>query len=182
MGVHTGEATPVAGGYVGIEVHRAARIAAAADGGQVVLSEATAALVREALPDGTGLRDLGEHRLKDFDRSERIFQLDVAGLDTDFPALKRLFRPSRLPVPVGSFVGRDAEVDVVAGLLLDGATRLVTLTGPGGIGKTRLALEVARAVGRQLPGGAVFVPLASVSDPGLVLTTRTIRPCRLGLG
>jgi predicted ATPase/class 3 adenylate cyclase len=167
MGLHTGEAVRAAGDYVGLEVHRAARIAAAAHGGQVVVSEATAILGRDALPDGTGLRDLGRHRLKDFGL-ERIYQLDVRGLETRFPALHSLAGPAALPVALGEVIGRDGDVAAVVAHLTSGR-RLVTLTGPGGIGKTRLAIEVAHAVEGTFPGGAVFVPLAGVEDPSLVL-------------
>src|SRR4051812_10896791 len=116
MGLHTGEATAVDGSYVSVAVHRAARIAAAAHGGQVLISDATASLVRDELPDGVGLHDLGEHRLKDFDAPARLFQLDVAGLPTDFAPLKALGRRSAIPAPAGPFVGRDREVAALSTL------------------------------------------------------------------
>jgi predicted ATPase/class 3 adenylate cyclase len=170
MGLHSGEAAAVGGSYVSLSVHRAARITAVAHGGQVLVSEATAALVRDELPDGTALRDLGEHRLKDFPRPARLYQLVVAELPADFPPLHSLGRRWHVPTPPGSYVGRDDDIATVVTLLRDNRTRLVTLTGPGGIGKTRLALEAAHAMDADLSGGAVFVPLAAVIDPSLVLS------------
>jgi predicted ATPase/class 3 adenylate cyclase len=169
MGLHTGEGTRVDGGYLGIDVHRAARIGDAGHGGQVVLSGATAALIQHSLPDGAELVDLGEHRLKDLPHPERLFQLTIDGLPPEFPPLRSLdARPNNLPAQMSSFIGRDEvirEVDAA----LEG-TRLLTLTGPGGIGKTRLALEVAY---RQLPAfldGVWFVDLSAVTDPSVVPT------------
>ncbi|MGY1619238.1 ATP-binding protein [Geodermatophilus sp. SYSU D00691] len=169
MGLHTGEAVVVEGSYVSIAVHRAARIAAAAHGGQVLLSEATASLVRDELSGGVGLRDLGEHRLKDFPAPSRLFQLVVTGLPADFPPPLSLGRRRQVLSPPGSFVGRESDVAAVVGRLRDHRTRLLTLTGPGGIGKTRLAVEAAHLVAADLPGGAVFVTLAAVTDPALVV-------------
>jgi class 3 adenylate cyclase len=154
MGIHTGEAARTATGLVGLDIHLAARVAAVAYGGQVLLSETTAALVRSSLPPGAALRDLGVHRLKDLGRPEQIFQLDVAGLPAEFPPLRSLGNPAlpnNLPAQLASFIGRDQErADVRA--LVESA-RLVTLTGAGGAGKTRLSLQVrgrglARGTGR----------------------------------
>lgn len=169
IGLHSGEATEADGSYLGVAVHRAARIAAAGHGGQTLLSEATAALVRHELPTGWVLHDLGDHWLKDFPAATRLYQLNLPGLPTDFPPLRT--RASRLPIPStpGSFIGRESDVAALTTLLRDRRTRLVTLTGPGGIGKTRLALEAAHAVVTDLPGGVVFVSLAAVTDPSLVL-------------
>jgi len=169
MGLHTGEVSAAGTGFLGLGVHRAARIAAAARGGQVLLSEATAGLVRDGLPAGVALRDLGLHRLKDFPRAVRLYQLDVAGLPADFPPLRSQVGGSGLPAPATPIVGRERDVDAVVRLLGEPTTRLVTLTGPGGVGKTRLALEAARAVVDRFPGGAVFVPLAAITDPVLVM-------------
>jgi predicted ATPase/class 3 adenylate cyclase len=171
MGMHTGEATVAGDGYVGLAVHRAARIATAAHGGQVLLSEVTAELVQDDLPAGTALRSLGEHQLKDFPRTTLLFQLDIVGLPTQFPPLRTTARQHRLPVPSGALLGRDSDLTALAELLTDSGTRLVTVTGPGGIGKTRLALESARKVADAFPGGVVFVPLSAVTDPALVLPT-----------
>ena len=168
MGLHTGEATRVGEGFVGLEVHRAARIAAATHGGQVVLSETTAAFVRDALPGGAALRDLGEHRLKDFARPQRLFQVEVEGLPGDFPPL-RTSSSSGLPVALGRFVGRQETVRSVVELLETDGVRLLTFTGPGGVGKTRLALEVAARLERKFEDGVVVVMLGSVTDPSLVL-------------
>lgn len=171
MGLHTGEATTTRGGYVGLAVHRAARVAALARGGQVLLTGATAALVADDLPDGTTLRDLGEHQLKDFHRPAALYQLEVAGLPSEFPPLRTAGRNTRLPTFAGDFVGREPEISAIAELLIQGQRRLVTVTGPGGIGKTRLAVEAARTVADAFPGGVAFVPLAAVLEPGLVVRT-----------
>ncbi len=133
MGVHTGEAAKTATGLVGLDVHRAARVAAVAYGGQVLLSETAAALVRDSLPPGTALRDLGVHRLKDLGRPEQIFQLDAAGLRAGFPPLRSLGNPllqHNLPAQLATFIGRDRELSEVRALV--GSSRLVTLTGPAG--------------------------------------------------
>ena len=157
MGLHTGEPLVTAEGYVGIDVHRAARIAAAGHGGQVLVSQTTHDLV------GDGLRDLGEHRLKDLSAPERIFQLG----DGDYPPLKTLYQ-TNLPVPATPFLGREDELAAVGGLLADADLRLLTLTGAGGSGKTRLALQAAGAAADGYPGGVWWVPLAPVSDPEAV--------------
>ncbi|HYN69478.1 MAG TPA: adenylate/guanylate cyclase domain-containing protein [Candidatus Eisenbacteria bacterium] len=167
MGLHTGEGRLGGDNYVGIDVNRAARIAAAGHGGQVLLSDSTRALIESTLPDGGRLRDLGEHRLKDFDRPMRISQLEIDGLPTDFPELKTLdARPGNLPDQLTSFVGRDRELAQVSELI--GAHRLVTLTGPGGTGKTRLALRVAGDRIGHHRDGAFFVDLAPIHNPELV--------------
>ena len=141
MGVHTGTPTLHDGGYVGMDVHRAARIAAVAHGGQVVVSEATARLLPPDT-DGVTLRDLGLHQLKDLGAPEHLFQLDIAGLETEFEAVRSLGAVSNLPLPATPLVGRDGELDELAHLLGTPEVRLVTLTGPGGSGKTRLAVAV----------------------------------------
>ncbi|HYM52704.1 MAG TPA: adenylate/guanylate cyclase domain-containing protein, partial [Candidatus Dormibacteraeota bacterium] len=137
MGVHTGEGLISGGSYVGLDVHRAARIAGAGHGGQVLISAATSALVEGALPESVALRELGEHRLKDLSRPERLSVLVVEGLPADFPPLATLNAvPNNLPTQLTSFLGRDREIADARQLLIDG--RLLTLTGPGGTGKTRL--------------------------------------------
>ena len=171
MGLHTGEATVAGDGYVGLAVHKAARIAAAASGGQVLLSEATAALAREELPDRTVLHPLGEHRLKDFPEPAALYQLDIAGLPMHFPPPRTLPGRGGLPVPAGELLGRDADLAALTALLTDARTRLVTVVGPGGIGKTRLALEMTREVADEFAGGVVFVPLGPVADARLFLGT-----------
>ena len=171
MGLHTGEATLVDGSYIGLAIHRAARIAAVAHGGQVLVSDATAALLSDRLPDGTALHGLGAHGLKDFPQPVPLFQLDVAGLPTRYPPLRTTDRYHRLPVPVGALLGRDDDVAALAALLRNPETRLVTVTGTGGIGKTRLAMETARTMADDFPGGVVFVPLSSVVDHEHVLPT-----------
>ncbi|MCA1701889.1 MAG: hypothetical protein LC808_00905 [Actinobacteria bacterium] len=169
MGVHTGEATTVGGTYVGLDVHRAARIAAAAHGGQVLLSRPTVAGAGGRLPEGTRLRDLGEHRLKDLDQPERLYQLEIGGLPAEFPAPRALPSPGHLPARVASFIGRNRELEEIARLLDDDAVRLVTLTGPGGIGKTRLALEAASRLQGRFDDGVATVMLGALRDPSLVV-------------
>jgi predicted ATPase/class 3 adenylate cyclase len=167
MGLHTGEGRLGGDSYMGLDVHRAARIAAVGHGGQVLLSDATRSLVINALPASVHVRALGEHRLKDFEQPARIFQLDIDGLPADFPALKTLdARPGNLPTQLTTFVGRDGEISDLIDLLR--THRLVTLTGPGGSGKTRLALQAAGHLMDELPDGAFFVDLAPIRDPGLV--------------
>jgi predicted ATPase/class 3 adenylate cyclase len=169
MGLHSGEARVVGDGYVGLDVHRAARIAAAGHGGQVLLSEATATLIGKALPRGAVPRDLGEHRLKDLPRPEHIYQLDVEGLPTEFPALKSLdIRRNNLPLHLTTFHGREQELAEVKRLLSE--VRLVTLLGPGGMGKTRLAIRVASEVLEEYEG-VWLLELAPLSDGDLVAPT-----------
>jgi predicted ATPase len=169
MGVHAGTGELSEGDYVGIDVHRAARIAAAGHGGQILLSEATRILAAAGLPAGARLRDVGEHRLKDLPGTERLFQVVVEGLPTDFPPVRSLDQASggNLPESSTSLVGRDVELDAIASLL--GEARLVTLTGPGGTGKTRLSIEVARRLRSQFADGAWFVALDGIRDPALAL-------------
>lgn len=167
MGLHSGDGVLGGADYVGIDVHRAARISAAAHGGQIVLSGATRGLVEHALPEGASLRDLGPHRLKDISHPEHLFDVMIEGLPSDFPPLRTLdARPNNLPVQLTSFVGREEEIRETAGLLR--RARLLTLTGPGGSGKTRLALQVAAETISQYRDGAFFVDLSTVSDPALV--------------
>lgn len=170
MGLHTGE--PVAGpdGYVGVDLHRAARICSAGHGGQILISEATRLLVEDGLPEGETLRDLGEHRLKDLARPHRLFQIVTHDLPADFPPLKSLNAlPNNLPLQLSSFIGREREIAEIKRLL--STTRLLTLTGPGGAGKTRLALQVAAEILEDFKDGVWLVELASLSDPALVPQT-----------
>ena len=160
MGLHTGEPLLTDEGYVGIDVHRAARIAAAGHGGQILVSQSTRDLVA-----GDGLVDLGEHRLKDLTAPERIYQLG----DDEFPPLKSL-NATNLPVATSELVGRSRELQELVSLLGD-STRLVTLTGTGGTGKTRLALQAAAELVDEFAGGVFFVPLAGVLQPELVPAT-----------
>ena len=170
MGIHTGEPTLMGDRYVGIDLHRAARICAAGHGGQVLLSEGAYALVESSLPDGVVARDLGQHWLKDLRRPRRLFQLVIEGLPADFPPLKtRSDTATNLPTAPTLLVDREPERGSIAGLLGQPAVRVVTLTGPGGVGKTRLALALAEAALGQFPDGVYWVNLAVVTDPGLVL-------------
>jgi predicted ATPase/class 3 adenylate cyclase len=169
MGVHAGEVTLVGGDYVGLALHQVARITAAGHGGQVLLSDAARALTATSLPAGVELRDLGAHRLKDLTQPERIFQALITGLPSSFPALRTLEgRPNNLPLQPTTFVGRN-EIET-ARRLLEGA-RLLTLTGPGGTGKTRLALQLGAESLDEFRDGVFFVPLDAVSDPQLVPST-----------
>ncbi|MFY1634385.1 ATP-binding protein [Solwaraspora sp. WMMB335] len=173
MGLHTGHAEPVGGEYASPEVHRAARIAAAAHGGQVLCSAATARAAHP-LPAGTSLLDLGLHRLRGFDDRERLFQLIAPGLERQFPRPRTADAPAHnLPNQISSFVGRQVEGRELATLV--SAHRLVTVVGAGGAGKTRLAVDVAAgesglgpASDDGCPDGVWFVDVATVTDPGLV--------------
>lgn len=160
MGIHTGVPTPRHGGYVGMDVHRAARIAGAAHGGQVLISQATAHLVETRLPVSIGLRDLGKHRLKDIAGDERLFQLTIEGLRSDFGTLKTLGASASLPRFATRLVGRGPELVELTALVSKPHVRLVTLTGPGGAGKTRLAVSLAAGLADAFPDGVYFVPLA----------------------
>ena len=161
MGVHTGEPDQLGSGYVGLDVHHAARIAAVGHGGQVVVSRST----RDLLGADVALVDLGDHRLKDIDAPIRLFQLCGEGLAADFPPLRSL-HASNLPRPATRLVDRAEEAAALQSLLAE--TRLVTLTGPGGVGKTRLALEVAAGALDAFAGGAYFVDLARITESRLV--------------
>ena len=169
MGVHAGEASRTPTGLVGLEVHRAARMAAVGYGGQVLLSEAAAVLLRDTLPPGVSLTDLGVHRLKDLGRPERIFQLQAAGLQAGFPPPRSLGNPAlpnNLPAHLASFIGRDRELSEVRGLVE--SSRLVTLTGAGGSGKTRLTLRLAAELLDGSGDGVWLVELAVVSSEDAV--------------
>ncbi|MEA2537533.1 MAG: hypothetical protein QOF11_1767 [Chloroflexota bacterium] len=167
IGLHTGEATPVGEGYVGIDINRAARIAAAGHGGQIVVSAATRGLVGESLSSGVSWRDLGAYRLRDFAEPQRLSQLVVDGLANEFPALRTVdARPNNLPNALTTFVGRERELAEARRLL--GTARLLTVSGPGGMGKTRFAIELAHAAGNDFPDGTFFVPFEPVVDPLLV--------------
>jgi predicted ATPase len=159
MGLHTGTPLVADGGYVGMDVHRAARIAAAAHGGQIVLSASSAAL----LPP-EGLLDLGVHRFKDLAAPERVWQVG----EGDFPPLASLYR-TNLPVPATPFLGRARELEDVAELLVHDDLRVLTLAGPGGAGKTRLALQAAAEVAEDFADGVFWVSLATLAEPALVL-------------
>jgi len=172
MGLHTGTPRVVGDHYVGLDVHRAARIAAAGHGGQVLLSQTTHSLVEQALPGGMTLRELGAHRLKDLQQPERLYQLVLPGLPADFPPLKTLeIHQHNLPIQPTPLLGREDEVTALAALLRREEGRLVTLTGPGGIGKTRLALQVAAELVETFADGVWFVRLARLVDPTLVVPT-----------
>jgi predicted ATPase/class 3 adenylate cyclase len=174
MGMHTGEGRPASADagadYVGIDVNRAARVAAAGHGGQVLLTDASATLARPDLGDGVSLRDLGEFRLKDLAHPEHLYQLVITGCAVDFPPLRSLDRMTvSLPAQPSSFIGRAREI--AEGQRLLEKARLVTLTGPGGTGKTRLSMRIAEEAAEGFGDGTFFVPLAPISDPELVPST-----------
>jgi predicted ATPase/class 3 adenylate cyclase/Tfp pilus assembly protein PilF len=170
MGLHSGEPILVGNGYVGLDLHRAARIMDAAHGGQVLLSESTRALVAQDLPPEISLHGLGSHRLKDLQQPEPLFQLLVPDLPAEFPPLRSLeARAHNLPLQLTSFIGRERELAEATELLSrDAKQRLVTLTGPGGCGKTRLALQVASELLEDHTDGAWLVRLEDLTDPTLV--------------
>jgi predicted ATPase/class 3 adenylate cyclase len=165
MGLHTGEGVPGGTDYLGLDVHRAARVAAAAHGGQVLVSEATRAALGASPVDGVTFEALGGFRLKDLDRPLRLHQLAAEGLAREFPP-PRARRLGTLPSPRTSFVGRASSLAQLRELRT--GTRLLLLTGPGGVGKTRLALELARSVADEHEDGAFFVPLEAIADARLV--------------
>jgi predicted ATPase/class 3 adenylate cyclase len=170
MGLHSGEGTLSGEDYAGIDVHRVARITNAGHGGQVLLSAPTRMLTEASLPDGVALRDLGEHRLKDLSRPERMAMLVLDGLPASFPPLRTLdVVPNNLPTQLTTFLGRDRELSD-AGRLLE-SSRLLTLTGPGGTGKTRLSLQLAADASDWFSDGVYFVPLGTIGEPALVLPT-----------
>ncbi len=172
MGLHTGEPELSTEGYMGLDVHRAARLMSVGHEGQVLISQTTRDLVGHGLPEGVSLRDLGDYRLKDLGRPVHLYQLVIDGLFADFPPLKTLdSRLHNLPVQLTSLIGREQEVTAVQNLLLREDVRLVTLTGPGGTGKTRLGLQVAAELCEVFTDGVFLVNLAPLSDPMFVLPT-----------
>jgi predicted ATPase/class 3 adenylate cyclase len=177
MGLHLGETQQRGGDYYGTAVNRAARLMSAANGGQVLVSEALAAVAGDQLPGELSLLDLGEHRLKDLQRSEHIYQLVHPNLPSDFPAIASLNKlPNNLPVQPSVFVGRQVEMEEINKLLLAEKVRLLTLLGPGGTGKTRLALQSGAELLERFNDGTYFIDLAPIRDPNVVLASiaRTI--------
>jgi predicted ATPase/class 3 adenylate cyclase/Tfp pilus assembly protein PilF len=170
MGLHTGVAEQRDGDYYGPALNRAARLMSAGHGGQILLSMATMELVRDHLSADTALRDLGERRLKDLIRPERVYQVVVPDLPSEFPALKTLdVRRNNLPAQTTSLIGREREIRAVRSMLAEAQVRLLTLTGVGGTGKTRLALQVAADVVDEFEHGVYFVPVAALRDPSQVM-------------
>jgi predicted ATPase/class 3 adenylate cyclase len=180
MGIHTGAVDARGGDFFGPAVNRTARIMSAGHGGQILLSEAAADLVARALPDNATLRDLGEHRLKDLGRPQRLFQVAHPGLPAEFAPLATLdHRPNNLPTETTAFVGRDAELRAIRERLDDADIRLVTLTGAGGSGKTRLAIRAAADRVDRFTDGVYFVDLVTATDSDAVLA---LVATALGLG
>lgn len=164
IGIHTGEGTTAGRDYVGMDVHRAARIADAGHGGQIVISAETLALAGRMLPEGVAVVDLGEHLLKDLPAPEHLYQISVSGLPPEFPALRSIdARPNNLPEQLTTFVGRSDELEAIRSRLE--TSRLITLVGPGGAGKTRLALESGARALDDMPDGVWLVELAALTDP-----------------
>jgi len=169
MALHSGSCEERGGDYFGPPVNRVARLLATAHGGQVVMSRVTADLVRDVLPERVALRDLGEHWLKDLGQPERVFQLDAGGLRSEFPPLASLTNPAlrhNLPSPASNFVGRERELADLRNLL--NGSRMVTLTGAGGSGKTRLAIQLAAETVDGSGDGVCFVDLAPLAELGSV--------------
>jgi class 3 adenylate cyclase len=172
MGLHAGVAHETDGDYFGRVVNRTARIMGVAYGGQVLVSGAAAELLRDDLPGGVSLRDLGEHRLKDLERAEHLCQVVHPDLPADFPPLVSLSeRPNNLPTQVSAFIGRERELAEVRSRIESPETRLVTLFGPGGTGKTRLALQAAAEEVERFADGVFFVDLADAVDVESVLVS-----------
>src|ERR687889_428510 len=177
MALHTGAAEERDGDYFGPSLNRVARLLSAGHGGQILLSLATREMVRDRLPDESGLRDLGERRLKDLSSPEHVFQITASGLRSEFPPLKTLdIRRNNLPAQPTPLVGRERELEEVLTLLRSSHVRLLTLTGPGGTGKTRLGLQAAAELTDEFEDGVFFVALSAVADPTLVAPaiTRTL--------
>ena len=169
MGLHTGEGVIGGDNYVGLAVHRASRVGAAAHGGEILVSDATAALVAGQLPAEVSTRELGTFRLRDLTEPETLHQVVVDGLRADFPPPRTLDAiPNNLPTQLTTFLGRDTQLRELLTIL--SSARLLTLTGPGGTGKTRLALELAGRTMDRYPGGVYFVPLSPISEPERVPT------------
>jgi predicted ATPase/class 3 adenylate cyclase len=167
IGLHSGEPMLAAGGYVGMDVHRAARICQAAHGGQIVISQTTRDLVADSLPNGVAIHDLGEYQLKDLARPLRLHQITVPGLPTVFAALRASsVRTDNLPVQLMAFIGRERELAAVTHLLA--SHRLVTLTGAGGAGKSRLAIEAAAQLVPAFRDGVWLIELAPLSDAAML--------------
>ena len=171
MGVHAGEAVTGGRNYTGIDVHRTARIASAAWGGEIIVSEVARGLAGDVLPDGASFRDLGVHALRDLEAPERLFQLCAPDLTADFPPPRTVAveTVTNLPSALTRFIGRTRELREVQALFEH--ERLVTLTGPGGTGKTRLAIEAARGLLERFPDGVWFVALDTITDPALLIPT-----------
>ena len=171
MGLHTGEPVLGATGYVGIDVHRAARISEVGYGGQVMLSATTEQLLRDEVPNGASMIYQGQHQLKDLSRPEHLFELRIHGLPSDFPPLRTLnLKRTNLSTQSTSFVGRTSELEDIFENLRNPSCRLLTLVGPGGIGKSRLALQAAARISDEFSDGTYFIPLETVPSPEFIIT------------
>lgn len=171
MGLHTGEPEVGPTGYVGMDVHRAARISEVGHGGQILLSATTEQLLRNDMPAGASMIYQGQHRLKDLSSPEHLFELRVHGLPSDFPPLRTLdIERTNLPTQTTSFVGREQELEEILGLILDPSCHLLTLVGPGGIGKTRLALQAAAQLSDEFSNGTYFIALEAIESAEFLIT------------
>jgi predicted ATPase/class 3 adenylate cyclase len=172
MALHTGTVDEREGDYFGPPINRVARLLSAGHGGQTLISLATQELVHNCLPTNASLRDLGEHRLKDLFRSEHVYQLDASDLPSQFPPIQTLDgKLTNLPAQPTPFIGRERELAALLNLLRRADVRLVTLTGPGGTGKTRLSLQAAADLLEEYKHGVFFIALATLTDPELVIST-----------
>lgn len=169
MGIHTGEPNVSESGYIGIDVHLASRIGAAGHGKQILISETTKTLIENDLPEEISIKDLGKFCLKDFDKPETIYQIEIKGFQNEFPQLKTpAFKKSNIPFHLANLIGREKELEDVRKILLSGDKRIVTLTGPGGTGKTSLAYKISESLLGDFKDGVYVVLLASISDATLV--------------
>jgi predicted ATPase/class 3 adenylate cyclase len=171
IGLHTGEPTRHEDGYVGMDVHHAARVASSAHGGQIVVSDATERIAAALAHEDVAFVDLGLHRLKDLPQDERLHQVVAEGLLRDFPPVRSLGARANLPVPPTSLVGREGELQELQELLTGSGVRLVTLTGPGGSGKTRLGIAAAASLDAAFPDGVYFVPLETATSAEVMLSS-----------
>ena len=173
MGLHTGQPSLIENTYIGVDVHRALQIAAVGSGGQILMSSTTRTFLSDDdFPQGTVVRDLGLHRLQNMPYPEALYDLAISGLNDKFEHVASITnRPTNLPTALTNFVGRNRELTQICKTLMLADTRILTLTGPGGTGKTRLAIEAASRLAKHFPDGVFIVRLSAITDPTLVIFT-----------